>query len=405
MSKPYLFIITLTIATVFGLLQLVFLSSNDSNTGIPATNKFSYSDKNSPYEQIWINSRLPRWATKSEQFTKIEDSITPGERICYVHVGKAGGSSVGCSLGFQLHCTNTSQPMEGLLPQRTTRMFHADTYDCHDDSGFFLFVVRDPVKRIQSDFLYERPFSEVQLKNQFPEYYERRKHFYMDCKWRTMEEFVKYGLKKPKSDTCKARAYNALWGTKHYPCHFYFNYQFHLEGLPQNAKILVIRNEHLINDWNGVEEFIGGKKDIIPPNQTLAVMNKSQKDESDKYLSDESKQIVCRELCNEIVNYKKILKRALNLNKDDLRETLEELRQQCPEYADVKEGECPFPMPDIAEKLVNSRGYEFVVMEGSYSHNAKTLETEMHVEKKIEDTSVGEDEGDDDGYQLPPYNH
>jgi hypothetical protein len=44
-------------------------------------------------------------------------------------------------------------------------------------------------------------------------------------------------------------------------------------------------------------------------------------------------------------------------------------------------------------------------MEGSYSHNAKTLETEMHVEKKIEDTSVGEDEGDDDGYQLPPYNH
>ena len=103
--------------------------------------------------------------------------------------------------------------------------------------------------------------------------------------------------------------------------------------------------------------------------------------------------------------YKKILKRALNLNKDDLRETLEELRQQCPEYADVKEGECPFPMPDIAEKLVNSRGYEFVVMEGSYSHNAKTLETEMHVEKKIEDTSVGEDEGDDDGYQLPPYNH
>lgn len=90
MSKPYLFIITLTIATVFGLLQLVFLSSNDSNTGIPATNKFSYSDKNSPYEQIWINSRLPRWATKSEQFTKIEDSITPGERICYVHVGKAG---------------------------------------------------------------------------------------------------------------------------------------------------------------------------------------------------------------------------------------------------------------------------------------------------------------------------
>ena len=62
-------------------------------------------------------------------------------------------------------------------------------------------------------------------------------------------------------------------------------------------------------------------------------------------------------------------------------------------------------MPDIAEKLVNSRGYEFVVMQGSYSHNAKTLETEMHVEKKIEDTSVGEDEGDDDGYQLPPYNH
>ena len=90
----------------------------------------------------------------------------------------------------------------------------------------------------------------------------------------------------------------------------YFNYQFHLEGIPKNGKILVIRNDHLVQDWNRVEEFLGGEKEIIPPGKQLPVMNEgTKKTEEDRYMSSKSRKIICRQLCNEIVTYKTIPKR------------------------------------------------------------------------------------------------
>ena len=193
--SPPVFVWIIGVAALFGLVQIyvhekkdatlalgvvqnipLFGSGGDDDDNpIPESNEFAHSHIKSPYEQIWVNDHLPRWAQKQYSMRNIEDEILPSERICFVHVGKAGGSSVGCSLGFSLHCTNSSGPMEGLLPRRTTRMFHADTYDCYDDSAFFLFVIRDPLKRIQSDFLYERPPNETVLKRAFPHYYEKRK--------------------------------------------------------------------------------------------------------------------------------------------------------------------------------------------------------------------------------------
>eukprot|EP00581_Thalassiosira_minuscula_P018243 CAMPEP_0183717972 /NCGR_PEP_ID=MMETSP0737-20130205/11371_1 /TAXON_ID=385413 /ORGANISM="Thalassiosira miniscula, Strain CCMP1093" /LENGTH=480 /DNA_ID=CAMNT_0025947451 /DNA_START=65 /DNA_END=1507 /DNA_ORIENTATION=+ len=381
-------------------------NKNQKDTKIK-TNKFSYSKKEkSPYEQIWINSKLPGWAKKKKEFRRIEKTIPASERICYVHVGKAGGSSVGCSLGFSLHCNHTQAPLEGLLPQRATRLFHADTYDCHDDSAYFLFVVRDPIERIKSAFLYERPTSEKSLKKRFPELYERRKNLYLDCpSFGVFESFVQDGLTKHgrASDVCKIRAFTAVRGERHFSCHMYFNYQFHLEGIPSDGKILVIRNEHLIEDWNGAEHFIGGEREIIPPeeaNTTIVAVNKSKKDGKDKELSEESTKILCRQLCNEIVNYKKILRRALNLNYAQVEQSVEELRETCPEYADVEEGECPVAMPDIREKLINTRGYEDMVMEDGYYINKEKLETTMHT-KQAEEKMEAKELMDDDGYALP----
>lgn len=356
---------------VGGLLRYSFNSHNNKNKREEEpTNRFSFTTRHSPYEQIWVNSFLPGWAKKKSQFRVIEDTIPPEHRICYVHVGKAGGSSVGCALGFNLHCSNSTQPpLGGLLPVRSTRMFHADTYDCHDDSAYFLFVVRNPVERLKSAFLYERPTSEAALKRQFPEYYERRKELYLDCpSFGIMEQFVRDGLTSDgrAPDVCKFRATTAVRGEQHFSCHMYFNYQFHLEGIPGDADILTIRNEHLVRDWNGVELHIGGARDIIPPeraNETIGVVNKSKKDGKDKELSEESTRIVCRQLCNEIVNYKKILRRSLNLNYLEVEGSIDELRETCGKYADYEEGECPYEMPNIKEKLINTRGYENLVNE------------------------------------------
>ena len=336
-----------------------FSSSSEENQ---QSNQFSFSSINSPYEQIWINSKLPGWAKKKDKFRKIESSITPNERLCYVHVGKAGGSSVGCSLGFNLHCANNTQmPLNGLLPQRATRMFHADLYDCYDNSAYFLFVVRNPIERLKSAFLYDRPKSAGWLKHAFPKYYERRKSFYLDCpSYFKMENLVQDGLKKDGTATeeCKLRAKYAVSGEQHYSCHMYFNYQFHLDGLPSpDSKILVIRNEHLTQDWNAAEHYIGGEKDIIDvskANETIGVMNKSTKDAEHKWLSEESTKIICRQLCHEIVAYKRILRRALNLNYPEIEKTIDELRGTCGKYADYEEEDCSTPMPDLTEKLINS---------------------------------------------------
>lgn len=416
-SKARIYVYVFAIGALFLLIHILALSGGGSSNNNNLKNKeprvksnrFSYSSIKSPYEQIWINSQLPGWAKKRKEFRKIEKTTPPADRLCYVHVGKAGGSSVGCGLGFSLHCSNSTQePLGGLLPRRATRMFHADTYDCRDDAAYYLFVVRDPVERIKSAFLYDRPLSESSLKRRFPEYYERRKNFYLDCpSFGVMESLVQDGLTKhgKASDVCKIRAFTAFRGERHFSCHMYFNYQFHLEGIPEDGRILVIRNEHLVRDWNSAEHHVGGEMEIIPrgeeeANSTIKVMNKSTKDGRDKWLSEESTRIVCRQLCNEIVSYKKILRRALNLNYQEIERSMEELRHSCPEYADHEEGDCPFPMPDIKEKLINTRGYEDMVMEDSYTVNKEKLENTMHPKRK-DDEEEAEDLMDDDGYSLP----
>jgi hypothetical protein len=108
----------------------------------------------------------------------------------------------------------------------------------------------------------------------------------------------------------------------------------------------------MVQDWNSVEHFIGGQKDIIPPNVTLDRMNvnKNPQADRDKYLSPASQRIVCAQLCNEIVSYKKILRLALNLNPSDVRETIEELRQQCP-WRTLKKEDVHFPCPTFEVSL------------------------------------------------------
>ena len=63
--------------------------SLSSSLRYSSSNRFSYSKINSPYEQIWINSKLPGWAMKKREFRNIEDTVAPEDRICFVHVGSA----------------------------------------------------------------------------------------------------------------------------------------------------------------------------------------------------------------------------------------------------------------------------------------------------------------------------
>ena len=158
----------------------------------------------------------------------------------------------------------------------------------------------------------------------------------------------KGGIASPE---CKQRARDMLRGTVRYENHHYYNYQYYYEGIPKGAKILVIRTEHMEEDWNKLELGLGGEE---MTNIDFPRDNTNQKEDRDLILGDEERMLLCHELCQEILVYKSILERAMNIDDSQLETSMEELRGICPNEADVEE--CSFDRPDISGKLASSRG-------------------------------------------------
>jgi hypothetical protein len=218
-------------------------------------------------------------------------------------------------------------------------------------------VIRDPIARSLSAFNYDRPGEDdFRLDHMWA---SQKSHFYYGCPFYHMEDFVQNGLREEgdASLRCKRWALGAIQGmdeSDFQPDHWYYNYQYYLEGIPSDSKILTIRNEHIEEDIRSIENLFGCHE------QERLVLAKSVNqniwsDQSDLYLSDESISILCQALCNEIQIYKKILHQALNMSPDQLRVSLMELEAKCPNEAIAED--CSDAMPDISEKLRDNRGY------------------------------------------------
>ena len=352
-----------------------------------------YHDVPSPYEARYPGSPLPSWARK-----KTYSDLPDDKGICFVHVGKgkwtrtmallgeyvhtrdmmdvnnshrdisclflvfcylflsAGGSTLGCSLGFNLHCEDKVLKEEkSILYNMTSHVFHKNVYDCSDDSAYYLLSVRDPIARALSAFNYDRP-DETSSKRDL----DRLGPFYLGCPFYHFDDLVKNGLTKhgQASNRCKRIARNSLQGTlPHYmgPSHFEYNYQYYYEVLPEDANILVIRNEHIEVDWNSIEVLLSGSNEET--NISFARTNvNTWIDQGDLYISPESITTLCQVLCNEIQVYKKILRSAQNLNEEEIHRSLIELMAKCP--VEAVTDECPKPLPNISAKIEDNIGYE-----------------------------------------------
>lgn len=305
----------------------------------------------SPYEQRFPKYKRPYWAEKTIPYNR---NVPTNQQICFVHVGKAGGSTVGCSLGFSLHCSEDGQTVPSLLPIVTTHAFHRGVFDCQEDAAYYLFVIRDPLARIMSAFNYDRPSAD-ETKPQSELF--KTKDFYIECPFWTLNDVAQNGLLSgDASMDCKRNARQALQGTKEFIPHWFFNYQYYFEFISRDAlksKILVIRNEHIVDDWNSIESFLGGHNNVL--DQSLLPSNNVHgKNATDLYLSDDSRTALCRALCQEIQFYKTILRNAVNFMEEDVHISLEELRLQCPSEA-VNDA-CDAEKPDITEKINDRKG-------------------------------------------------
>ena len=302
-----------------------------------------YVYEDSVFHKTWPNANVPYWTAKRFPLNK---HLSPDKQICFMHVGKAGGSTIGCLLGFSLHCNTGNQTVTSLLAVSTAHASHRCVHDCSDQVAFNLFVVRDPLARALSAFNYGRQ-----------KYLERRskvwlsdKELISDCGFFTLNDLAERGLVKDSQNTteeCRVRAKNTLLGTEGSLAHLYYNYQYYYEMTPSDGQIVAIRNEHIVDDWNAIETTLGGVADFTQ--QMVPINNAHQKKAEEMYLSDNAKTVLCKTLCNEIQVYKAILKRARNIKQEQYIESMQELANSCPKEA--IEETCVDIKPDISEKV------------------------------------------------------
>ncbi len=228
-----------------------------------------------------------------------------------------------------------------------------------------MFIVRNPLDRAISAFNYEKPLDndwERMKRKHGKEYYHYRKELYLDC-FDTIEQLAQDGLAKQNGKDrtlCEHRAETAIDGSGRFGNQLFFNFQWHLEAVPKGARIMTIRTEHLVEDWNSAEYIVGdGKnKEALGKNQTFIPHTNvnTYTAEKNKEVSDESSVLLCERLCNEIQVYKHILKVSINLSEDQVQQSIDELAVSCP--IEAESTSCNTPLPDITDKLFAKRGYD-----------------------------------------------
>ena len=206
-------------------------------------------------------------------------------------------------------------------------MFHGEVNNCADDTPYYLFTVRNPLHRLQSAFAYDRDTYGGE---------EDAQTIYRDCDFDTLNILAAEGLandgKAPEN--CKQLAYELVRGygdtlSYHLFCnyHYYYNLSFVMARHRKNSQILVIRTEHIDNDWKTAERAIGGERNV---DLNIPHLNTHAKTSKDEELSEKSQALLCEALCEEIQIYKRLLREAVNLNKRDYAQSLAEIQESCP---------------------------------------------------------------------------
>jgi len=235
--------------------------------------------------------------------------------------------------------------LPGKLPYYTTNIIHVRRNNCRNEQiGIYLFTLRDPLQRLMSWFAYERPYG--------PRKYvwwrvQKGKPLFIDCGFETMNQLGE-AMSEGRNTKCGRIAWQAITGSHGYVTHNKMNYGYYWKKLPQeareNARIAVIRTEHLEQDWRSVERVSLRQPEVSAFGNSIISSaferkNQSAKKKEDSYLSELALRNLCAGLCEEIQVYKKILRRAENLSPEDVSASLTELRQSCP--LETSAGRCP----------------------------------------------------------------
>ena len=271
-------------------------------------------------------------------------------RFIFLHVGKAGGSTLHCMLtngnDKRWHCEPFKKEIESLISHHYQERCHMRK-NCSLDTdqgvqGVFLAAVRNPITRIISTFNYEKGLKWVQ--SQVPD-------FRSLCFPGNITDFLLRGLAPtPTNETtayCWELAHNITTGVKKelVLSHFSQNYQYYESSFNATGKhLLTIRQMHMDNDFLNLETllekgYIGNF--TVPMDERVKSANKGKYQAKMDSIPKEAYLNACRVLCREIQSYKRFLYRAENLDDSMVEDSMRELREYCPNEGVSVRTDCP----------------------------------------------------------------
>ena len=316
----------------------------------------------------------------------------------FIHIGKTGGSTIssmlrnGCHEFLPKPCPGRLNTIENesAASLRIQHYYHVCniTYSKNNSTSYVI-MVRNPVHRAASAFLYHHPKNlqalllQQQQENQLVDFglssssnnnndiskskgrkrqtfYEPNVHnnFLYSC-FPSLRFFALYVAKQMLPETVKARpidnkksfslkdlqtlnctdiARKALLGQEPQMQHLYWNYKAYVGSMPSSAEVFVIRQEHLWEDWYEFNHLLekqlnDGVTETVSTNvrQQQHHHLRSTKDLPVKNdLREHEIRIMCKYLREEIQLYVSLLNRAVNLSNEDVVESLSDLYKTCP---------------------------------------------------------------------------
>jgi hypothetical protein len=283
-----------------------------------------------------LNSSLESTTDDSIQLNRRQLFVNRVNQTGIIHLGKCGGVSLRLTIGYRTknNAIAATLPLYyHMFPPNITR------------HSTWIALVRDPIERIQSAYVYEHPDNERRRKDNIKGDLSLKRKLYK-C-YPSLNQLVTIGLATPSEshNDCPMLARRVLLGGHvsgmvHFRMNFAAYYSQLLENREQHT-IYVVRREHMLHDLNNINILMGGKQGVFArttnfehfrPGPPLPVMNRT--------MSRQGQRNLCRMLCSEIQIYKHLLIDTATNNLQYEQTSGPQLALKCPDEANATS--CPY---------------------------------------------------------------
>jgi len=220
-------------------------------------------------------------------------------------------------------------PDFGLIPQKK--------------HSFYIVTLRDPLARSISAFTYEHLDNVKARGETLSPLAEEAKMEAKKC-FPTLQSFVDYigddvndySYPHHKSEivaeNCTSLARAVINGQVRRFNHFFFPFEKVRSFIPDdNPIIFATRQEHLWYDWKKINFQLGQASDMLIPADDAKARDLSKVHQPvTRDLDEKGKERLCKALQKEYEGYVRILTEAINISDNDMQETLNEIKESCP---------------------------------------------------------------------------